>query len=83
MNELCPLTDRSLVKKCLASGMAEEKAKVRSSELDMGLSSSNNLVGMKVDMAVFVPSDENQQPCGYILIAYCLVYLIEYIPQTY
>ena len=56
LNELCPLTRRSLVKKCLVSGMAEERAKVRLSELDTRLSSSNNLVGMEVDMAVSVPS---------------------------
>ena len=46
----------SSVKKCLVSGMAEERAKVRLSELDMGLSSSNNLVGMEVYMAMSVPS---------------------------
>ena len=56
LNELCPLTRRSLVKKCLVSGMAEERAEVRSSELDTGLSSSDNPVGMEVDMVVSVPS---------------------------
>ena len=56
LNELYPLTRCSLVKKCLLSGMVEERAKVRSSELDTGLSSSDNLVGMEVDTAVSVPS---------------------------
>ena len=56
LNELCPLTCRSLVKKCLVSGMAEERAKVRSSELDTGLSSSIHPVGMELDTVVSVPS---------------------------
>lgn len=42
LNELYPLTCCSLEKHCIVSEMAGERAEVRSSELDTGLSSSDN-----------------------------------------
>ena len=44
LNDLYPLTHCSSEKHCLVSEMAGERVEIRSSELDMGLSSSDNWV---------------------------------------